>query len=214
MLTFPTQRRQAYIFCWLGETTGNPAVNSVSYNTATASFIAPHSFYSAVCVYTGSSFVGFSLLLPGNGRSERIVYTRLDGKLGKGRRQSGSFQYTESVKREKGYSAAITAWGHPILANPKEPLNVSFFFLPISFSWIRERTRGTHLCGLGISAARRQLRFPWDFWVIVVITGSSSRASYYLTVEEFLMLASLSIALVHLIYARKPFGSIRFHVRS
>ncbi len=37
-------------------------------------------------------------------------------------------------KREKGYSAAITAcWGHPILANPKEPLNVSFSFFYFFF---------------------------------------------------------------------------------
>lgn len=121
-------------------------------------------------------------------------------------------------KREKGYSAAITAcWGHPILANPKEPLNVSFSFSYFFFlEFEKERTRGTHLCGLGISAARRQLRFPWDFWVIVVIAQAAQLEGQLLPYCGRILNVgySLSIALVHLIYARKPFGSIRFHVRS
>lgn len=120
-------------------------------------------------------------------------------------------------KREKGYSAAITAcWGHPILANPKEPLNVSFF--PISFFLnSRKNQRNSpvwsgNLCGTSpaslsmglLGHCRHPHRQPAQLeGQLLPYCGRIFNVGY-----------SLSIALVHLIYARKPFGSIRFHVRS
>lgn len=44
-----------------------------------------------------------------------------------------SFFFFQSIIRQRRDSAAITARGHPILANPKEPLKTFFFLLFFSF---------------------------------------------------------------------------------
>jgi len=99
-----------------------------------------------------------------------------------------SFQDVRDLS--KGIEGGHYGMGHPILANPKEPLNVSpsfrFSVLP---SWRKRIIQAEELTCVvcGISAARRQLGFPWDgpFGSLSSSAAPGASPGYYLSVEEF-----------------------------
>lgn len=110
------------------------------------------------------------------------------------------FFFFQSIIRQRRDSAAITARGHPILANPKEPLKTFFFLL---FLFKNSRTQRTHLraCVVWSSlfGTHRHVASSTQLSVIVVI----GRRGTLLCAYKNSMFASLSIGLVHLIYTRK-----------